>query len=175
MNPPSTLASAHPQSTFVSSLQVGEKSALVQTIYSKHVAELQALEEAQQKLILLLLGIFGAGASFLASDKTPVPSLQACWGLTLVVLGMIAVGWRYTKRRDHARQSVRELLTDCEKALGLFDAGVFLPNVALYPRALMGYPKQGYWLSYTFWIAAIAAGGFLIVLWAPHVWGVKPG
>lgn len=34
--------------------------------------------------------------------------------------------------------------------------GVFLANAPLYP-------KQGYWLSYTFWIAAMVALGFLVV------------
>jgi len=161
--------SESPESQFASGLKPSEKAELIRDIYNKHAAELLAIEDAQQKLTLLLLSVFGAGATFLASDKMPAPSILASSGLTLVVLGMVAVGWRYTKRRDHARQSVRELLFECEKALGLFEVGIFRPNASLYCGELKNFPLQGYWLSYTFWIAALAAAGFLIVLWAPRI------
>jgi len=156
-------------SKFAATLNSNEKAELIRDIYKKHSAELLTIEEAQQKLILLLLGVFGAGASFLASGKTPLPSAIACFGLTLVTLGMIIVGWRYTKRRDQARHSVRKLLIECEKALGLFDTDLYRPDLPLYHSELKKYPQLGYWLSHTFWIAALSALGFLVVLWAPYI------
>src|ERR1700685_3016861 len=96
-------------SSFTATLPEAQKAEIVREVYKKHAAELLAIEEAQQKLILLLLGVFGAGASFLASAKEPSLSGPAKIGLSLVVLGMVWVGLRYTRRRDLARVSVRDL------------------------------------------------------------------
>jgi hypothetical protein len=155
-----------PYSSFAVTLPDAQKAEIVREVYKKHAAELLAIEEAQQKLTLLLLGVFGAGASFLASEKGPSLSGPAKIGLSLVVLGIVWVGLRYTRRRDLARVSVRDLLVDCEKALGLFDVGVYSRDLPLYGKPLEKFASKGGWLSWTFWIAGLAALGFLVVLWS---------
>ena len=156
----------------VLSLGPGEKAEVIRDVYKKHAAELAAIEDAQQKLVLLVLGIFGAGASFLASDKAPTTSGSAKLGLTLVVLGILIVGLRQTSHRDRARIAVRRLLVDCEEALGLFDPGVYRAGSTLYTQdaasytaGLRDFQKRGHWLGEIMWIAALAAVGFLMILW----------
>src|SRR5207247_642619 len=120
---PQAAADCPPYSPFAASLDGHQKAEVVRDIYKKHATELLALEEAQQRLTLLLLGVFGAGASFLASEKASSLTNVARVGLTMIVVGILWVGFRYTRRRDRARASVRDLLVDCEKALGVFDVG----------------------------------------------------
>lgn len=166
MDTPSVASPTEPlvESGFAAQLTPEAKAELIRDIYGKHVAELLAIEDSQQKLVLLLLSVFGAGASFLASDNANL-SLTSKLGLTIVVLGMIAVSWRYTKRRDGARISVRQLMVQCEKALGLFEPNLFLASDSLYPQELKNFPKWGGWMSRTFWLASLAAAGFLFILW----------
>jgi hypothetical protein len=156
-----------PASVFAPGLAGPAKAEVVREVYKKHAAELLAIEEAQQKLTLLLLGVFGAGASFLASEKgaSALSVLSKC-GLSIVTAAILLVGWRYTRRRDHARASVRNLLTDCEVALGLYAADVYVAGQPLYTAGLIRFPERGGWLSATYWIATLAAVGFVIVLWA---------
>ena len=163
-NPPLTNSSL-PFSSFAATLPDPQKAEIVRDVYKKHATELLAIEEAQQKLTLLLLAVFGAGASFLSAEKKPSLSDPAKAGLTLVVLSILWVGLRYTKRRDLARSSVRDLLVDCEKALGLFDMDVYSRGLPLYSKPLQEFASKGGWLSSNFWIAALAALGFLVVLW----------
>jgi len=63
--------SSLPFSTFAATLLDAQKAEIVREVYKKHSTELLAIEEAQQKLTLLLLGVFGAGASFLSAEKKP--------------------------------------------------------------------------------------------------------
>ncbi len=161
--------SGPPYSQFAADLPAAQKAELVREIYKKHAAELLVIEEAQQKLTLLLLAVFGAGASFLASEKASGLSDPARIGLSVVVVGIVWVGLRYSRRRDLARIFVRGLLVDCEKALGLFDVAVYCPSTPLYKKELVAFAAKGGWLSMTFWIAALAALGFLIVLWSPYL------
>lgn len=158
-----------PYSQFAAALPEAQKAEVVREVYKKHAAELLAIEEAQQKLTLLVLGVFGAGASFLASEKAPTLSDPARIGLTLVVVSIVWVGLLYTRRRNMARISVRELLVDCEKALGLFDVAVYSPGSPLYKKELEVFTTRGGWLSWTFWVAVLAAVGFLCVLWSPYL------
>jgi len=152
-------------SAFASQLAAEHRSEVIRDVYRKHAAELLAIEEAQQKLVLLLLGVFGAGASFLASDKVP---LQACWpraGLTVLMLALLAIAGLYTTRRNHARVTVRHMLLQCDEALGLFEPGVYLEQAPLYADKYRTFPAEGKWLAWTYWLAVVAGIGFLVVLW----------
>jgi hypothetical protein len=149
-------------------LTAAEKAEVVRDIYKKHAHELLTIEDAHLKLTLMLLGVFGAGASFLASDKGAAVSLSGRIGLSLVVAGILLVGWRYTQRRNNARAGVRRLLVQCEKALGLYEDNAYLPDSSLYDKRFLSFADVGDWLSRTYWIAALAAAGFLVVLWFPN-------
>lgn len=155
-------------SAFASQLTPDQRGEVIREAYRKHATELLAIEEAQQKLVLLLLGVFGGGASFLASEKAW--SLQALWsrlGLTFLIVALLAIAGIYTHRRDKARTSVRQMMLQCEEALGFFEAGVYLPSQQLYDDRYRTFPKAGQWLGWTYWLAVMAGCGFLIVLWSP--------
>lgn len=151
-------------SVIVRELNAAERSEILREAYKKHSAELLALEDAQQKLVLLLLAIFGAGASLLASAKLMF-QLSAKLGITLFVVATLVVAWEYTRRRDIARAGIRSLLVQCELALGFYDNGVYLVGSTLYPSPVRDFSTRGAWLNRTFWLAVLAAVGFLVVLW----------
>jgi hypothetical protein len=143
---------------------------LVREAYRKHAAELLAIEDAQQKLVLLLLGVFGAGASFLASEKTrPIDGGWPRAGLTLLVVALMALAGVYTHHRNHARETVRHLLLRCDEALGFFEPAIYLAAEPLYPSKYRTFPSVGRWLGWTYWPAVIAGVGFLVVLWSPRL------
>jgi hypothetical protein len=158
---------APPNSTFASELLPAQRSEVIRDIHRKHAAELLALEEAQQKVVLLLLGVFGAGASFIASDRGP--SLQnndlLRGGLTVLVLALLAIAAVYTHHRNGSRKAVRHLLLQCDEALGLFEPGIYLEGAHLYANDFREFPKVGGWLGWTYWLAFVAGIGFIIVLW----------
>ena len=52
------------------SLTDAQKAEVIRDAYKKHAEELRAIEDAQAKLTGVMLGIFGAGASFLAAPRT---------------------------------------------------------------------------------------------------------
>ena len=154
---------ADQQITFARELDAAKRAEIVRDAYKKHASELLALEESQQKLVLLLLGLFGGGASVLASAKL-VFGLPARVGLSLFVLSVVVIAWEYTRRRDCARQGIRALLVKCEEAFGFYEENLYVSGT-LYPASSHDFATQGAWLSRTFWLAVLAAVGFLIVLW----------
>ena len=149
---------------FIRELDAPHRAEIVRDAYKKHSAELLALEDSQQKLVLLLLAIFGAGASLLASAKL-IFQPSAKLGLTLFVMATLIVAREYTRRRDKARQDIRSLLVQCEVALGFYELGIYIAGTTLYPPNTRDFPSRGAWLSKTFWLAVVAALGFLVVLW----------
>ena len=157
-------------SAFASQFTADQRGEVIREAYRKHATELLAIEEAQQKLVLLLLGIFGAGASFLASEKAkPLEALWPRLGLTLLVLALLAVAGVYTHHRNRARAAVRQMMLKCEDALGFFEPGIYLPSTPLYDDRYRIFPKVGRWLGWTYWLAVIAGTGFLIVLWSSNL------
>src|SRR6185295_3570029 len=143
-------------------LKAGEKAEVLREAYKKHATELLAIEEAQQKLVSVMLSIFGAGASFLAAMKTTLrwgPRI----GLIFVAAAIVAITLAYGVKRKNARSSVRALLEKCEEALGFYESGAYLPTGALYTR--MEYAGKGDWLSILSILAVGAAGaGFVTLL-----------
>jgi hypothetical protein len=147
-----------------SDLKPAEKAEAVREAYRKHATELLAIEEAQMKLTTLLLAILGAGASFIAGMKQPLPWPDQV-GLTIVIVAIVAINWIYANSRNNARKLTRELLVRCEEALGFQEKGVYIAGEKLYGEAFEKYPEQGKWLGYIKWVVVAAGIGFLIVLW----------
>jgi hypothetical protein len=142
-----------------------EKSEVLREAYRQHAAELLAIEESQFKLTTVLLGIFGAGASFLAAMKNS-PPCRAKIGLTVVVVAIVMVGAISTYLRHRARTGTRVLLVRCEEALGFKHLSAYIPDQALYPDRTSSFPQKGWWLGLTYLFVAIAATGFLVLLWS---------
>ncbi len=154
------------ESTVVQALDAKERIENVREAYKKHGAELLAIEEAQQKITLVLLGIFGAGASFLASSKDHPLATHANLGLTMVVVAIVALAAAYTNRRNKARASVRDLMVACEEAFGFFAQDAYVRAATLYPVAHVEFRKKGWWLGWgSFAAVLLGAAGFLLVLW----------
>ena len=141
-----------------------KKSEILLAAYQKHATELLAIEEAQQKLITLLLAILGAGGSFLAGMKTPLSDGTKV-GITVIVVAIILIGLIYTAVRSRARASTRALLVRCEIALGFYQCGAFIPNDTLSGKTLKEFPGRGGWLSWNYALVPATGVGFLIVLW----------
>ena len=143
-----------------------QQSEILLEAYKKHATELLAIEESQQKLTALFLTIFGVGGSVIAALKNPL-TCATQWGLTMIVVTALAIGFLYTYKRGNARITVRMLLTRCEEAMGFYEAGAYLAGEKLYKDKYFDYSKKGAWLNYLmyFLVPAVAAG-FLIVVWA---------
>lgn len=157
-----------PNSAFAAGLTPEQLGEIVREAYRKHAAELLAIEEAQQKLVLLLLAVFGGGASFLASENAS--SMEAFWprlGLAILIVAFLAVAGVYTHHRNKARKAVRDLLLKCDEALGFFEPNLYLESAQLYEDKYKVFPKEGGWLGWTYWLAVMAGMGFLIVLFSP--------
>jgi hypothetical protein len=153
-------------SAFAGALADDKKAEILREVYRKHTAELLAIEDAQQKLVLLILGIFGAGASYLS--KGQYTSLAAQVGLTAATISILILGHHFTKERSRARQNTRFLLVRCEEALGFYAEGQYLTSQPLYAPELLGFHKKGHWLARGIFLTWLAALGFLLVLWAPR-------
>ncbi len=141
-----------------------QKAEILREAYRKHAAELLALEDAQQKLTVLLLAILGAGGSFIAGVRGPV-SHGTRWGLTVLVVATVSIGLIYTFFRNRARAATRALLVRCEEALGFQQVDVYIPSETLYAEELKKYPSRGKWLGLIYALVPAAGIGFLIVLW----------
>jgi hypothetical protein len=93
----------------VCNLTDAEKAKVLQEAYQKHAQSLHDIDETQVKLTVVLLGILGAGATFIAGVK--VPSLTgAKVGLTVVITATVLIGSGSTYFRSRARRATRYLL-----------------------------------------------------------------
>lgn len=145
-------------------MEDGKKYEILLAAYQKHATELLAIEEAQQKFITLLLGILGAGGTFLAGTQASL-SCGPRLGVTLIVVAIVVIGLLYTAVRSRARETTRALLVRCEEALGFYEPGAFFNKDTLYGETLKKYPGRGGWLSWNYALVPATGLGFLVVLW----------
>ena len=102
-------------------------------LYKRHSSELVTIDEQQGKLLLVMLGIFSAGATLLAKgDSTFQPRWAVQGGLTLITLGLLWLWIWFTLERHNYRQAVRDLLVRCELALGFYAKDLYLQGDKLY-------------------------------------------
>lgn len=152
------------QSVIVGGLSQEKRAEVIRDIYKKQAAELLVIEEAHNKLVMLILGVLGAGASFLGSSQAPSLSMAGKAGLTAVVVAMLAIGAIYTHHRNGARVGVRTILVRCEEALGMFQPDVYVDD-AMLDEAYRQFPAKGGWLRLSFFFTVVAGAGVLFVLW----------
>lgn len=141
-----------------------KKTEVLLAAYQKHATELLAIEDAQQKFLALLLGILGAGGTFLAGMQVSL-SLGPKLGVTIIVVAVVLIGLVYTAVRSRARATTRALLVRCEEALGFYREGAFFNKETLYGDALKNFPGRGGWLSWNYALVPAVGLGFLVVLW----------
>ncbi|MGB6691087.1 MAG: hypothetical protein WBE76_24905 [Terracidiphilus sp.] len=149
-----------------------QKADAIREAYKRHTAELVTIDEQQGKLLLVMLGIFSAGATLLVSGKEnpmfrAMPMVQ--WGLTIITGSLLFVWIWFTWERYGYRQAVRHLLVRCELALGFYTKGAYLQGDALYKSRELEFFTKGSFMPWVHVIIVVlAAVGFLLVLWSPQ-------
>ena len=124
-----------------------------------------AIEESDNKLTAVLLGVLSAGASFLATAKEAL-SFPAKIGLTIIVTTVVVIGLVVSRFRARARKTTRGLLIRVERALGFWEQSFYIDCDTLYGGPLQEYPSKGWWLGIATSASVVPAGvGFLILLW----------
>jgi hypothetical protein len=142
-----------------------EAAPILQEAYKKHAAELASIEDRQHKLTLLMLGIFSAGASLIASGHVDM-SCGLRWALTGFSLAVAIPSFHYNSELHRLRGVTRELLVRCELALGFHEKGLFLKDEKLYAEGEIAYGKKGRWVrdSYCWTVGAVCVA-FIFVVW----------
>jgi len=131
---------------------MGEKTILLEA-YKKHATELTNIEDRQNKLSLLILGIFSAGATLVANERLPIaPALAGA--LIFFAVAIIFPSFHYNTELHTLRRVTRELLVRCEIALGLHEENRYVKNDRLYTSEEIGYGagEKGKWLRNTFYL-----------------------
>jgi hypothetical protein len=131
---------------------VGEKLILLEA-YKKHATELTNIEDRQNKLSLLILGIFSAGATLVANEHLSI-SRPLARALIFFAVAIIIPSFHYNIELHALRRVTRELLVRCEIALGFYEENRFLRNEKLYTSDEIGYGdgEKGKWLRLTFYL-----------------------
>jgi hypothetical protein len=124
--------------------------------YKKHSAELASIEDRLNKFLLVILGVFGAGA--VAVPKVPLTHWLA-WVLASVAAVLAACGLHYNSEIRGGRAEVRYLLVRCEIAMGFY-----IPKEQLYTNDELSYPTRGGFLELTYAVVIVAAAIGLIAL-----------
>jgi len=133
--------------------------------YKKHSAELASIEDRLNRFLLVILGVFGAGA--VAIPKVPVTpwSARILYG---VVFLFTAFGLHYNSEIRGVRARVRYLLVRCE-----IDMGFYTSKERLYTDDELSYPTKGGYLKFTYAAIIVAAAIGLILLIHARV-GLSP-
>jgi hypothetical protein len=133
--------------------------------YKKHAAELAGIEDRQYKLTLLMLGIFSAGLTLIASGHVDLtPTLR--WSLIGFAFAIVIPSFHYNWELHTLRRVTRELLVRCEIALGFHAPNVFLKDEKLYAVSDISYGTKGGWLHFSYYATVGAAClAFVLVVW----------
>jgi hypothetical protein len=140
--------------------------------YKKHSAELASIEDRLNRFLLVILGVFGAGAA--AIPKVTLTHWPA-WVLVFVVVVFAAFGLHYNSEIRGVRAEVRYLLVRCEIDMGFYtpkQRGKDTPqaNKQLYTNDELSYPTKGGFLEGTYAAVISAAAIGLILLIYAHAY-----
>ena len=150
-----------------------QKAEALREAYKRHSSELVTIDEQQGKLLLVMLGVFSAGATLLASGKGD-STYKMTWivqlGLTIITFALLWVWIWFSLERHNYRQAVRDLLVRCELALGFYAKDAYLQGDALYTKEEVKFPSKGtFMLGTHLFIVVLAGVGFTLVLWSPQL------
>jgi hypothetical protein len=134
---------------------IAPPSSLVEA-YKKHATELASIEDRQYKLTLLMLGIFSAGLTLIASGHVDL-TCSVRWSLIAFSLAIVIPSCQYIGELHHLRGVTRELLVRCEIALGFHSPDLFLKDENLYAAVEMAYGKKGQYLRNSFYLLVLPA------------------
>jgi hypothetical protein len=124
--------------------------------YKKHAAELASIEDRQYKLTLLMLGIFSAGLTFVASGHVAL-TCSLRWWLIVFAFAIVIPSLHYNWELHNLRGLTRELLVRCEIALGFHEQNLFLKDHKLYAEGDLDYGTKGGWLRFSYYSTVGAA------------------
>jgi hypothetical protein len=115
--------------------------------YQKHTNALEAIEQSQEKLDSLLLGIYSAGLTVIAAWAKDAKTILAgpsplAWALIVLALLVVIYGLYMSVHRGGARRTSREALTRVEQALAFYASGAYLQSTSLYQTNFLNFPKK---------------------------------
>lgn len=175
-----SMAREQPLSVVSGDIGPPQKCEALREAYKRHCSELVTIDEQQVKLLLVMLGIFSAGATFLASRaKNGAPGdlnapgdlgLVVKIGLTIITFTLLYQWAHYSIERHNYRQAVRDLLVRCELALGFYAKDAYLKGDALYtPEELKFHTKGGFMLGTLLSTVIVSGMAFLLILWEHNI------
>ena len=134
--------------------------------YKKHSTELASIEDRLNKLLLIILGVFGAGAT--AISKATLEPWTACM-LVFLVIVFAGFGLHYVLEIHQVRAEVRYLLVRCEIEMGFYISNdrskeIHRANKQLYTDDEFLYPTKGEFLTGTYAAVILLAALGLTVL-----------
>ena len=132
--------------------------------YKKHVDELRGIEDRQNKMIALLLGIFSAAATLLTKGWLNAGTAQKAY-VTLIAVVLIWIGQHAVNEFHALRIAVRELLVRCEIALRFYETNVFITGSMLYTKDEIEYHTKGGWLKQYYLLVWAVGAAFIVILW----------
>jgi hypothetical protein len=164
--PPSHLSSA------LKELKDENKITILLAAYTKHNGALAAIEQSQQSLLNLVLGIYSAALTLVVGLYEQAPNLLratdhfvSALGFTLIlVAAFVALYTIYMSHgRNVARTKVRQAVERIDSALGLFEPGWYVQHNTLYPESFREYTQHTF-LKNTPLIAYLPACAFILVV-----------
>ena len=110
--------------------------------YKKHSTELRSIEDSENKTLLLILAIFGAGATAVSKINLMCQWTTAVY-FTLLAGSIVAAGHHVVHENHDLRIAVRDLLVKCEQAMQFYTPNIFLKDQELYQVAERHYACKG--------------------------------
>ena len=153
-----------PEAKIKPSCSTVERRSALYEAYKKHAAELASIEDRQNKLFLVLLGVFSAAA-------TVLPKIDLAFYEKLYFGGLVAVivwyGVHSCLEYRNLRIAVRDLLVRCELAMEFYEHDAFLIGEPLYTVEERKYPEKGRWLAQFAVIIIVTGLGLLFLILFP--------
>lgn len=141
--------------------------------YTKHSNALNAIENSQQTLLNLVLGIFSVALTLLIGLFKDNPELirrSSCEMLTaldivvIIAAGLIMLYTAYMSHgRNSARMAVREAVENIDTAFGFFEQGAYLKEKPLYPETFAAYTRTTF-LTRAYWLVYLPGAAFILAV-----------
>lgn len=152
-----------------------QKITILLAAYNKHATALGAIEESQQALFNIILGIFSAALTLLIAlykdERSLLQGSQSAfarltpldWVMLVAAVLIAAYSFYMSRGRNKARRSVRQAVERIDHALGFFQKDVFLKDASLYPESFAPYSKTSF-LQRAHWLVYAPAAAFIIAV-----------